>query len=236
MCFSDPFPEKMSMKFEAQRRQMIRDIAAHARQTSGYTGIEEISPEVIRALEEVERHRFLPATFSDSAYGDHPLPIGSGQTISQPFIVALMAQVLSLTKNSVVLEAGAGCGYHAAILSKLSRFVYAVEIIEELAQTARNNLKPFKNIEVACRNGFYGWSEKAPFDAISVAAAAPEIPPDLIDQLKPGGRMILPLGRPGHTQNLTLVEKTGVEKTGQSRIKQRPILPVVFVPFVKTAG
>lgn len=212
-----------------QRVRMVRDIEAHAGETSDYTGVAKFHPRVIRAMGEVERHLFVPASMRRSSYGDHPISIGSGQTISQPFIVALMADLLSLKEEDTVLEAGAGCGYHSAILSKLCRRVFAVEIIKELAEMATKNLEGYDNVEVACRNGSFGWPEKAPFDAISVAAASPTIPADLVRQLKPGGRMVIPLGLPGSPQELTLVEKTGGES-----YRQKQVLSVIFVPFVSS--
>ncbi|MFD2998756.1 protein-L-isoaspartate(D-aspartate) O-methyltransferase [Pontibacter toksunensis] len=182
---------------------------------------------VLNAMRTVRRHMFVPPELADRAYEDNPLPIGSGQTISQPYIVAYMTQVLRPTPRMKVLEIGTGFGYQAAVLAEIVREVYTIEIIPELGQSAAERLKKlgYDNVHVKVSDGYQGWPEQAPFDAIIVTAAAETIPPPLIEQLKEGGRMVIPVGSPSKTQILTLVEK----KKGKTVTKS--LLPVVFVPF-----
>ncbi|MDH4263787.1 MAG: protein-L-isoaspartate(D-aspartate) O-methyltransferase [Spirochaetia bacterium] len=217
------------MEFKEQKREMIEQIKRHNIDCAGYTHISTISKQVLNAMMSVPRHDFVPESFIQSAYIDSPLSIGYGQTISQPFIVALMCEILKLKKTDRVLEIGAGSGYHAAVLSKLCLEVFTLEIVEELAAIAAKNLSPYKNVKVLCKNGYNGWQEKSPFDAISVAAAADSIPESLVDQLAISGRMIIPLKNPDEpSQNLTLVKK---QTNGE--LYRNNILPVIFVPFVK---
>jgi protein-L-isoaspartate(D-aspartate) O-methyltransferase len=175
----------------------------------------------------VQRHRFVPPTYVSNAYDDRPLPIGYGQTISQPYIVASMTESIRPRPEHRVLEIGTGSGYQAAILAAIVRNVYTVEIIPELGGTAGDRLRNlgYKNVEVRIADGYDGWPEQAPFDAIVVTAAAEYIPPPLLKQLKEGGRMIIPVGAPFFTQMLMLVEKKGGE------ITTRQLMPVMFVPF-----
>ena len=182
-------------------------------------------PRVLSALLKVERHRFVPERYSDSAYSDHPLPIGEGQTISQPYIVALMTELLELKGNEKVLEIGTGSGYQAAILAELAKEVYTIEIIEPLASMAEKRLSElgYRNIKVKAGDGYLGWPEAAPFDAIIVTAAPDHIPTPLIDQLKEGGRMVVPVGT--HTQELKKV----VKQSG--KIETIDVIPVLFVPM-----
>lgn len=184
--------------------------------------------DVIRAMMAVPRHRFVPKGWIIMAYDDTPLPIGHGQTISQPYIVAYMTEILNLDKESRVLEIGTGSGYQAAILSRIAKEAYTIEIIPKLAESASLRLKKldYKNIEVACGDGYYGWPEHAPFDAIIVTAAAGHIPPPLLKQLKAGGKMVIPVGGPFMIQNLVLVEK---DDTG--KITTRNLISVRFVPL-----
>ena len=182
----------------------------------------------MRVLGMVGRHRFVPANLQSQAYENRPLPIGYGQTISQPYIVALMTDLLEPQAGDVVLEIGTGSGYQAAILSRLVGQVYSIEIIPELAVSASARLQRlgFENVEVKNADGYYGWQEHAPFDAIIVTAASSHIPPPLVSQLKPGGVMLIPVGSPFQVQQLTLVKKS---KNGE--LTTRQILPVRFVPF-----
>lgn len=182
-------------------------------------------PRVLSALLKVERHRFVPKEYLNSAYSDQPLPIGEGQTISQPYIVALMTELLELKGDEKVLEVGTGSGYQAAILTELAKEVYTVEIVESLASTAKNRLLElgYQNVKVKAGDGYLGWPEAAPFDAIIVTAAPDHIPKRLLDQLKEGGRMVVPVG--SYAQELKkIVKQSGkIETTG--------IIPVVFVPM-----
>ncbi len=185
---------------------------------------------VLLAMGTVPRHLFVPQNMRNHSYQDTPLPIGSGQTISQPYIVALMTELLSLKEGDKVLEIGAGSGYQAAILSLLVKEVHTIEIKKELAERAEKILYElgYSNVTVYIRDGYMGLPEESPFDAIIVTAAAPEIPPALIEQLKPGGRMVIPLGKPSHTQSLTLLTK---EASG--KIKKEELAPVLFVPLTR---
>jgi len=184
-------------------------------------------PGVLRAMAEVPRHLFVPAGSLDLAYEDHPLPIGEGQTISQPYIVALMTERLALGRKAKVLEVGTGSGYQAAVLARIAAEVFTIEIHEELARQAAATLGSLgaRNVRVRSGDGFFGWPEEAPFDGIIVTAAAPEVPPALFAQLKEGGRLIIPLGDPAAFQVLTVVTK----RRGQP--VREEILDVRFVPM-----
>jgi protein-L-isoaspartate(D-aspartate) O-methyltransferase len=181
---------------------------------------------VLSAMREVPRHLFVPPEYRPMAYESRPLPIGEGQTISQPYVVAFMTEILRLKPGDRVLEVGTGSGYQAAIAAKLAGEVYTVEIFPSLAGRARGNLESlgFRNISVRQGDGYYGWEEKAPFDAIIVTCAGGHIPPPLLRQLRTGGRMIMPVGGPFMTQNLVFVEKRA-----DGSLSQRNVLPVVFV-------
>ena len=185
-------------------------------------------PRVLAAMARVPRHLFVEKGFRKVAYSDHPLPIGEGQTISQPYIVALMTQWLKLDEDDKVLEVGTGSGYQAAVLAEIARQVYTVEIREKLAVKAAKRLKElgYTKIKVKCADGYFGWEEYAPFDAIVVTAAADHIPPPLIAQLKEGGRMVIPVGNPWSYQKLILLEKKG------GKIFSTHITGVLFVPMV----
>ncbi len=185
-------------------------------------------PNVLKAMRTVPRHAFIPSNVQRQAYYDYPLPIGEGQTISQPYIVAFMTEALKLDPNSKVLEIGTGSGYQAAVCAEIAREVYTIEIVPELAKSAAKQLKKlgYRNVFVRAGDGYFGWPEKAPFDAIIGTAAAGRIPPALIEQLKGGGRMILPLrGRLGF-EYLELVSK---DKKG--RVQRKKVMPVRFVPM-----
>ena len=185
---------------------------------------------VLAAMGRVPRHLFVPQALRFTAYADHPLPIGNGQTISQPYIVALMTQLAELEPDDVVLEVGTGSGYQAAILSEIVRQVFTIEIVPDLAETAKARLRElgYGNVTVRTGDGYLGWKETAPFDAILVTAAAPEVPPPLVEQLAPGGIMVIPVGPQSQVQSLLRIEKQpdGVTTT-------REVLPVVFVPLVR---
>lgn len=184
---------------------------------------------VLDAMRTVQRHLFVPEEYKNYGYMDRPLPIGHGQTISQPYIVALMTELLEVDSDSVALEVGTGSGYQAAVLSKIVKQVYTIEIIKELGEQAKKRLEEMKysNVEVMIGDGYFGWSEHAPFDVIIVTAAANHIPPLLIQQLKPGGRMAIPIGNVFQVQNLMLVRKDKDEK-----ITVKNVLPVRFVPLL----
>jgi protein-L-isoaspartate(D-aspartate) O-methyltransferase len=184
----------------------------------------------LRALRTVPRHEFVPAASRGRAYGDHPLPIGYGQTISQPYIVAYMTEVLAPRPGMRVLEVGTGSGYQAAVLAEAGVDVLSIEIVEALASAARDRLERlgYRNVRVRHADGFFGWPEGAPFDAIIVTAAAGFIPPPLVEQLKPGGRMVIPVGSVYGTQTLILVEETP-----DGDVRTRSLLPVRFVPLVR---
>jgi protein-L-isoaspartate(D-aspartate) O-methyltransferase len=204
--------------YQAARQQMVKeDIQGR--------GIDD--KRLLQAMLKVERHLFVPEEYRRLAYADRPLPIGEEQTISQPYIVALMTYHLRLRPDEKVLEIGTGSGYQAAVLAELAREVYSIEIIESLAQTARERLQAlgYHTVWMKCGDGFYGWEEHAPYDAIIVTCAAPTIPERLVEQLKEGGRMILPLGDDPFLQALTVLTKKG------GRIEQQRITDVVFVPM-----
>jgi len=208
---------------------MLRVIEEEARFTASDTGRKHFNERVMKAMGDVLREKFVGDIEENFAYDNGPLPIGYGQTISQPYIVALMTDLLDLTADSIVLEIGTGSGYQAAILSKLAKKVYSVERVPELYESASKRLRElgYGNVETRCDNGYYGWEEKAPFDAITVTAAAAHIPQALTNQLKPGGRMVIPVGLPHMHQELMLVLK---DKDGE--ISTQSILGVAFVPLV----
>jgi len=210
--------------FEKLRAGMLGEIAAEAALTAAHTGVSAFSDRVMRVIGAVPRHEFVPVELQPYAYLNRPLPIGYEKTVSQPFIVALMTDLLDLQTSDVVLEIGAGAGYQAAVLAELAQRVYSVDIIEELALGADRRLKRlgYENVEVKIANGYYGWPERAPYDKIIVTAATDLIPPPLLSQLKPGGRLVIPTGIP-ERQALTLVEKS---PSGSH--SAREILPVRF--------
>ena len=196
-------------------------------ETIAARGVEDEN--VLDAMRRVERHLFIPDDQVQHAYEDRPVPIGHGQTISQPYIVALMTEIVKPQSDFRVLEIGAGSGYQAAVLAELVDHVYTVEIVPPLAEWAKErlDLAGYTNVTVRHADGFYGWEEHAPFDAIVVTAAAPHIPPPLLEQLREGGRMIIPVGSRFRTQQLVLVEKE------DGAFSTRNILPVRFVPFTR---
>jgi protein-L-isoaspartate(D-aspartate) O-methyltransferase len=207
---------------------MVKEIAADFAATADYTGVERADVRVMAAMRRVPREEFVPDTQREAAYFNRPLSIGHGQTISQPFIVALMTHFLIPQPTDRVLEIGTGSGYQAAVLGELVHSVYTVEIIPELAAQAAEKLEAmgYDSIHTRVGDGWHGWPEEGPYDGIIITAAGPDIPPLLVQQLKPGGRMVLPLGEPYAGQMLTLVTK---EESGE--ITTRDLLPVTFVPL-----
>ena len=214
-------PDFSDSKRRPERERMVsQQIAAY----------DVSDPSVLAALRNVPRHRLVPDQLAAYAYDDRPLPIGHGQTISQPYIVALMTQLLDLDPQDNVLEVGTGSGYQAAILGLLTRNVVSIEIIEPLARRAAEDLAElgYENLTLLHGDGYFGYEEQAPYDAIIVTAAAEHIPPPLIAQLKPEGKMIIPVGRKGWTQNLILVRKNA-----KGRVSTQNLLPVRFVPLTR---
>lgn len=209
-------------------QRMLDDIESEVRLTRKMIGRDALDPKVMSAMSSVPRDAFVPASYAGEAFDNGPLPIGHGQTISQPYIVALMTDLLELDAEHSVLEIGTGSGYQTAILSQLCRQVYSIEYVAALASDARARFEKldYQNIQCMTGNGYHGWPEYAPYDGIIVTAAATHIPPPLMQQLKPGGRLVIPLGPPYLYQQLTLVEK---DKKGT--LKLRDILGVSFVPF-----
>jgi protein-L-isoaspartate(D-aspartate) O-methyltransferase len=215
-------------RFDALRRQMVAEIEAMARATGQQTGYFEFSPPVLQAMATVPRHRFVPDEFAAAAYRNHPLPIGQGQTISQPYIVALSTALLEPKPGHVVLEIGTGSGYQAAVLAELVDRVHSIEIVEPLGREAARRLAElgYRNVEVRIGDGYRGWPEHAPFDGIVVTAAAQHVPEPLVQQLKPGGRMVIPVGESAGNQELLVVEKAA-----DGTVRRRVVIPVRFVPL-----
>jgi protein-L-isoaspartate(D-aspartate) O-methyltransferase len=214
--------------YEELRRNLVRQIIDNVRSTSRYLKKTALDEQVMITMSKVPRHLFVPKAYIRHAYENRPLPIGEGQTISQPYLVAIMTDLLDIQPAGVILEVGTGSGYQAAVLAELARQVYTIEIIKTLQRSAAERLKTqgYTNIKTKLGDGYYGWQDHAPFDAIMVTAAAGQIPPPLIKQLKPGGKMVIPVGGAFMTQYLMLVEKR-INGT----ISTRQILPVRFVPF-----
>lgn len=214
--------------FITERKKLIAEIEDHAHATRHYIDKETLSRKVMEALGQIPRHEFVPKEQIKNAYLNRPLPIGHGQTISQPFIVALMTDFLSLTPSSKVLEIGTGSGYQAAVLSVLAEKVYSLEIIEPLATQATKRFQQLgmDNITTKVGDGYYGWEEHGPYDGIMVTAAADHVPPPLLKQLKPGARMVIPVGSRFQTQQLLLIQRVD-----EKSYTTRQILPVIFVPL-----
>jgi len=218
-------------KWRQRRENLLLEIQADMRATSRYTGRDQLSERVEAVMRRVPRHRFVPLWSRSSAYGNYPLPIGHGQTISQPYIVALMTDLLDLEPEDSVLEIGTGCGYQTAVLAMLARQVCTIEVVPELSQRAKKTLAGLgiDNVEARVGNGYDGWPEPRQFDAIIVTAAAPEVPETLLSQLAPDGRLVIPVGEPGMTQNLLRLQRQA-----DGEVVGRPVLPVAFVPMVRT--
>lgn len=215
------------------KKALIAEISSEVAETAAMTGRKALSPNLLAALSKVRREAFVPEAEAPLAYLNAPLPIGSGQTISQPFIVAIMTELLDLKPGDIVLEIGTGSGYQAAILAELAHQVYSVEVIAKLAESARRALaaEGYHNVEIRWSDGALGWPEHAPYDAIIVTAAAAHIPQALLAQLRPGGRMIVPVGKQHGRQMLVLIEKDAMGK-----IKRHDIMGVAFVPLVSKSG
>ena len=209
---------------EVLRQQMLAEISAATAHVSGLIGKAALDDRVMKAMGTVPRHEFLPIELQQYAYANVPLPIGFNKTISQPFIVALMTDLLDIGPDEAVLEIGTGLGYQAAILGQLARKVYSIEIIEELGRQAKERLhrQGYTNVELKIANGYHGWSEHAPFDKVIVTAAPDLVPPPLLHQLKNGGKMVIPAGLPD-AQQLVLVDKGD-----NGRVTIREILQVRF--------
>jgi protein-L-isoaspartate(D-aspartate) O-methyltransferase len=221
--------EPQAQDYAAQRARLVSEVDAMYAETRSETGLPAMSPAVRGAMGKVERHRLVPPGETSRAYRNHPLPIGGGQTISQPYIVALSADLLQPKPQDVILEVGTGSGYQAAVLAEIVSKVYSIELIASLGDTARKRLEElgYGNIEVRIGDGYQGWPEKAPFDAIVVTAAAPQVPQALVEQLKPGGRMVIPVGGSGDVQYLKLIIRRA-----DGGYDEKRVLPVRFVPLV----
>jgi protein-L-isoaspartate(D-aspartate) O-methyltransferase len=221
-------PARAQDQWTAARQEMVRDIERLTAETAAATGRRALDPKVMAAMAKVPRHLFVPPGQQPYGYDNRPLPIGFGQTVSQPYIVAVMTDLMRVKPGDITLEIGTGSGYQAAILSELVKEVYTIEIIEPLGKQAEQQLVrlDYGNVEVKIADGYYGWPEHGPFDAIIVTAAASYIPPPLVRQLKPGGRMVIPVGASFLTQYLMLVEKQP-----DGSVVSQQILPVSFVPL-----
>jgi protein-L-isoaspartate(D-aspartate) O-methyltransferase len=215
--------------FAPERRQMVAEIDALAQGTRAQIGKQGFDERVMDVMGKVPRHEFVPPDQVPYAYRNRPLPIGHGQTISQPYIVALMTDLAKVEPSHKVLEVGTGSAYQAAILGHLAKAVYTVEIVEPLGRQASERVARLRydNVHVRVGDGYHGWDEHAPYDAIIVTAAASHVPPPLIRQLKPGGRMVIPVGAQFLTQHLMLIEKKA-----DGTLSTRQILPVRFVPLI----
>ena len=214
--------------WQRQRQALVDEVAAMVSSTSDYLQQDTLDKSVLDAMRKVPRHEFIPVNRRTYAYLNQPVAIGYGQTISQPYIVAIMTDLIKPKPGDKVLEVGTGSGYQAAILAELGVDMYSIEIIEPLAKQAASNLKQagYGKVHTRTGDGYYGWESEAPFDGIVVTAVASHIPPPLVKQLKPGGRMIIPVGAAFMTQYLVLVNKDD-----QGKITTRQILPVSFVPL-----
>ncbi|WP_455201824.1 protein-L-isoaspartate(D-aspartate) O-methyltransferase [Kaarinaea lacus] len=215
-------------KYTKARHSLVKEIIADVQATSLYLDKEALDPRVMDAMAKVPRHEFVPFMQKSYAYQNRPLPIGHGQTISQPYIVAIMTDLIKPEPDHRILEIGTGSGYQAAILSEVVKEVYTIEIVSPLGKQAAERLKKlrYRNIHTRIGDGYYGWEEAAPFDGIVVTAAASHVPPPLIKQLKPGGLMIIPVGSPFLVQHLVIVEKHA-----DGKVTSKQILPVRFVPL-----
>jgi protein-L-isoaspartate(D-aspartate) O-methyltransferase len=219
----------LAQDFAAARARMLAEIDGTYADTRAETGLAAMSPRVRAAMGKVERHRLVPREQAAQAYQNRPLPIGSGQTISQPYIVALSTDLVAPEPQHVVLEVGTGSGYQAAVLAEVVGRVFTIELLEPLGKEAEQRVKSlgYGNVEFRIGDGYQGWPEKAPFDAIVVTAAAPQVPPALIAQLKPGGRMVIPVGANPASQHLLLLTKAA-----DGSVREKRVLPVRFVPLV----
>lgn len=227
-CSCDLVHAREAEEYSHRRAELLNEIAADVRATAQYLGRGRLEPRVLAVLGSVPRHEFVPPAERARAYRNQPLPIGYGQTISQPYIVAIMTELLEPAPDDRVLEIGTGSGYQAAVLAELVKQVFTIEIIEPLGRTAQQRLKRlgYDNVMTRIGDGYYGWEEQAPFDGIVVTAAASHVPPPLLEQLKPGGRMVIPVGSRFLTQQLVLIRKNR-----DGSLTMRQLLPVRFVPL-----
>lgn len=218
----------MNADYLAARRRLVAEIKKEVGETRRWLGKDELDSRVIEAMLNVPRHEFVPENLRPMAYLNNPLPIGHAQTISQPYIIAVMTDLLAVPEDGRVLEIGTGSGYQAAILAQVCAAVYSIEIVEPLGQEVQARLERlgYHNVHVRIGDGFAGWPEEGPFDAIIVTAATDEVPPPLVEQLKPGGRMIIPLESRSGAQDLVLIEKDS-----QGSVHSKDVLPVRFVPL-----
>ncbi len=210
------------------RAALMRDIESNARAAERMVGLAPLDRRVLKVMAEVPRHEFVPEPLKPFAYLNRPLPLGHGQNISEPYLIALMCDLADITAGAVVFETGTGAGYHAAVLAKLAKRVYSVEIIKPLAVRAAKTLARlgYDNVQVRAGDGYFGWAKHGPYDAMIIKESMTYVPQPLLDQLKPGGRMVVPLGRADGPQFLTLIKK---DATG--RIREKRILPVRFSPL-----
>lgn len=224
---------QQGLKMSRELDRLIEEIQDETSLSRDYTGLSIITPSVVEALRVTPREQFVSAGYESVAYLNRPLPLGFGQTISQPFIVALMTQLLVAAEPQKVLEIGCGSGYQAAVLARLVRRVVSVEIIPELADGAARRLRRMSidNVDVHCADGYLGWPAEAPFDAIIVTACAPLVPPAFFEQLRCGGRLVLPVGEPRACQELRVIDKAA-DGTPTDRF----VLPVSFVPLIRSGG
>ena len=222
-------PDQTGM--QAARARLVDEVEREVWATRSYLGVDHLDPAVIDALGTVPRHLFVPSGLWAQAYANHPLPIGRGQTISQPYIVAMMSDLLQVGPGDRVFELGTGSGYQAAMLAALGAEVFSVEIVPELAERAATTLTElgYDNVHIRAGDGYAGWPEAAPFDGIIVTAAGPEVPPALAEQLAVGGRMVIPLGGEYEVQYLTVLTKQP-----DGSLQSREVLPVRFVPITGT--
>ena len=227
----------------ARRQAMVAEIEREVAQTRKWLGKDRLDPRVVAALAKVPRHRFVPPTMVDVAYENRPQPIGHGQTISQPYMVAVMSDLAQIGPEDTVLEIGTGCGYQTAILAELAARVYSVEIVPELARAAMRRLAElgYANIQIRIGDGARGWPEHAPYDAIVVTAAAwHRVPPALIEQLAPGGRLVVPVDHSKDPARYPFFDQEQelmlITKDADGRLHERSIMPVAFVPLVEGDG
>lgn len=234
LCTAPAFGEERAdapngtLDFDALRQAMVDQIDRHARLARDETGVEAIDPSILAAMREVPRHAFVPGPLQPFAYFDVPLPVGHDQNIAQPFLVALMTHLARPKPGDTVFETGTGAGYHAAVLSKLCDKVYSVEVVQPLAEAAAEKLRSlgYANVEVRNADGYYGWRERGPYDAMIIKEAIHHVPPPLLNQLKPGGRLVAPVGPLDGGQWLTLIEKRL-----DGAITERRLIPVRFSPL-----
>jgi len=231
MGLFSPKSADSSDDYAAQRALLVDEIAAMARATGYETGLPVFSKSVMAAMGKVKRHLFVPASQVRYAYENRPLPIGHDQTISQPYIVALMTELAAPKPDDIVLEVGTGSGYQAAVLAELVAKVYTIEIVEPVGRQGAANLEAagYKNVYPRIGDGYNGWPEVAPFDSILVTAAAPDVPPALVEQLKPGGRLVIPVGGRWDVQELLVISKNGDGST-----TRKTTIPVRFVPLTRS--